>query len=112
MKIVYEKKYILSPEEKREMESFLSFLAQNPLPCQGCKAYEYGKCISHSIWDDLDQGETCTAYRAWRDKAVGYRNKFKNLIDEDLMQIIENKYILNYTLQNVDKASAIYKIAQ
>ena len=68
MRIAYEKKYILSPEENRNVKAFLLFLSQHPLPCQGCKAYEYGKCTSHSIWDRFDSEETCIAYQSWREK--------------------------------------------
>lgn len=112
MKIVYEKKFILDAYEKEMVNSFLQTLAMAPLPCQGCKAYAYGKCISHSIWDDLSLNETCTEYIKWREKIRGIRSKFDGLEDEELKKIIESKYILNYTLQNVDKASVLHKIAE
>lgn len=112
MKIVYEKKFILDAYEKEMVNSFLQTLTMAPLPCQGCKAYAYGKCIAHSIWDDLSLDETCTEYIKWREKIRGIRSKFDRLEDEELKKIIENKYILNYTLQNVDKASVLHKIAE
>lgn len=112
MRVVYEKKFILDVYEKEVVNSFLQTLAMAPLPCQGCKAQAYGKCISHSIWDDLSLNETCTEYIKWREKIRGIRSKFDRLEDEELKKIIENKYILNYTLQNVDKASVLHKIAE
>ena len=112
MKVVYEKKFILDMHEKELVNSFLQTLATAPLPCQGCKAYAYGKCIAHSIWDDLSLDETCTEYIKWREKIRGIRTKFNELEDEELKKIIESKYILNYTLQNVDKASVLHKIAE
>lgn len=112
MKIVYEKKYILDKQEKEMVDGFLQALSRVPLPCQGCNAYVYGKCIAHTIWDDLSLDETCTEYIKWREKIRGIRSKFDRLEDEELKKIIENKYILNYTLQNVDKASVLHKIAE
>lgn len=112
MKIVYEKKFILDEYEKEIVDGFLQTLSKAPLPCQGCNAYTYGKCIAHSIWDDLSLDETCTEYIKWREIVRGIRSKFDGLKDEELKKIIESKYVLNYTLQNVDKASVLHKIAE
>lgn len=87
MKVVIEKKFILSSSEKEAIEAYTYFLSKNSLPCRNCDAVKNGKCDGHTLWEK-ECDETCGSYIKWFNDGEPERVRVLNMPDE-LKNIVE-----------------------
>lgn len=93
MKVVIEKKFILSSSEKQALEAYSFFLTKNVLPCRDCAALKNGKCEGHTFWES-ECNETCPEYVEWFVKGEPERVRVLNMPDE-LKKIVECHSLLS-----------------
>lgn len=112
MKIVNEKRYVLSRDENAILNDFLNFLKANPLPCDECKAYKNGKCRAYTIWDTYDEDEICNDYTKWAKKVETLGVKPDLMQDDDFKNIIQSEYDLFRAEAQQEQVKTNYLIAK
>lgn len=106
MKFIYEKIFLLNSVENEAVIDYLKTLELYPLPCTTCEAKERGKCNGYNLWTySLEEKESCNVISDWFKATKKDREKFINLQDEELKQIIENRYEYNRIKENLDTST-------
>ena len=98
MKVIEEKRFVLTKEEYSLYKWYLKYLLENPLPCWECPALSAGKCHCYHIGStEPVEDESCGIIKKWFEKIhedfpPPYKNPLPN--DKDFIKLFENEYRL------------------
>lgn len=115
MKVVQEKRILLTKKEDCLYQGYLKWLVDNPCPCVNCDAAQRGKCETYSIWSkELYKLENCTLIKDWIGKrdfaAINLDAKIFN--DSDLKECFESEYYLRVAERELGEKELLYKMSK